>query len=221
MVNVSGQDWAKRIAEAVDELRDTEALPLVEKALSAGVDADLILSDGIMLGMKKFGERFGRGEYFLPDLLLGSDIANNCIARVRPHLHSAPKKAGTVVIGAVKGDIHSIGKELVAMQLRLGGFEVSDLGIDVPPMKFIEKASETASDIIALSAFLTSTIPYMGEVVKYLKDVGLREKFLVIIGGTGTSAEYARLIGADGWGRDCNEAVSLCQRLMASMGKNL
>ncbi|MBI4332108.1 MAG: cobalamin B12-binding domain-containing protein [Chloroflexi bacterium] len=221
MVEPDEQDLVKQIAEAVDELRDAEALPLVEKALSAGVDADLILRDGIMSGMKKFGEKFGKGEYFLPDLLLGSDIANKCIARVRPHLQSAPKKAGTVVIGAVKGDIHSIGKDLVAMQLRLGGFEVSDLGIDVPPMKFIEKASETGSDIIALSAFLTSTIPYIGEVVKYLKDVGLREKFRVIIGGTGTSADYARHIGADGWGRDGVEAVGLCQRLVASAGKSV
>ncbi|MBI4329955.1 MAG: cobalamin B12-binding domain-containing protein [Chloroflexi bacterium] len=220
VIDVAGRALVEQIAEAVDQLRDVEALPLVQKALEQGIDADLILRDGIMLGMKRFGDKFGKGEYFLPDLLLGSDIANNCIARVTPHLRSAPKKAGRVVIGAVRGDIHSIGKDLVAMQLRLGGFEVSDLGIDVPTMKFIEKASETASDIIALSAFLTSTIPYMGEVVKYLKDVGLRKKFLVIIGGTGTSADYAHRIGADGWGRDAMQAVGLCQQLMISTGQS-
>ncbi len=215
MVNAGGQNLISGIAAAVEDLRDAEALSLVDTALSRGVDAERILMDGIMVGMKIIGEKYGKGEYFLAELLGGSEIATNCIGRVTPHLRAAIKKAGKVVIGAVNGDIHSIGKDLVAMQLRLGGFEVFDLGIDVPVMKFIGRAQETGSDIIALSAFLTSTIPYMAVVVKYLKDMGLRDRFRVIVGGTGTSLEYAQRIGADGWGRDAVEAVGLCRRLVA------
>lgn len=218
MADADIQTLIAEIAAAVDELRDDQAPVLVDKAVSQGADAERVLKEGIMAGMKRTGEKFGRGEYFLAELLMGSEIANNCIARVTPHLRSTPRKTGKVVIGTVAGDIHSIGKDLVAMQLRMGGFEVHDLGIDVPAMKFIEKATATSADIIALSAFLTSTIPYMAEIVKYIEDMGLHGKFRIIIGGTGTGTEYARQIGAHGWAKDCFDAVKLCEQLVTSRG---
>lgn len=203
------------ISGAVEELRGDDAQSLVKEALAQGLSPLAVLNDGILLGMKKFGDRFGKGEYFLPELLLGADIAKRCIQLVTPHLPAGQKSQGKVVIGAVKGDVHTIGKDLVAMQLSLAGFEVHNMGIDVPTMKFIEKAQEVGADIIGLSAFLSSTIPYMAEMVKYLKDMGLRKTFFVIIGGTGTGKEYARGIGADGWAKDCFDAVPLCRQLMA------
>lgn len=203
------------ISQAVEELRGDDAQSLVKQALAQGLDPSVVLTDGILLGMKKFGDRFGKGEYFLPELLQGAGIAKRCIQMVTPLLPPAQRSQGIVVIGAVKGDVHTIGKDLVAMQLSLAGFEVHNIGIDIPTMKFIEKAQEVGADIIGLSAFLSSTIPYMAEMVKYLKDMGLKKRFSVIIGGTGTSSEYARGIGADGWAKDCFDAVPLCQQLMA------
>lgn len=204
-----------QVASAVEQLNEEEAEALVRRALGEKVDPVELLNSGVLAGMRGMGKKFSQGEYFLAELIMGSDIGKRCIDLVTPHLPSHTKrKAGVVVIGAVSSDIHSIGKDLVAMQLRISGYEVHDLGINVPTMKFIEKAKEVSADIIGQSAFLVSTIPYTAELVKYLVDMGLRKDFKVIIGGTGTSHEYARSIGADGWAKDCFDGVSLCDRLM-------
>ncbi|MBI4330178.1 MAG: cobalamin B12-binding domain-containing protein [Chloroflexi bacterium] len=203
------------VAQAVEQIREEEAEALVRRALNEGVDPAELLNKGVLLGMKGLGKKFSEGEYFLAELIMGSTIGKQCIDLITPYLPSADRrKSGVVVIGAVKSDIHSIGKDLVAMQLRISGYEVHDMGIDVPTMKFIEKAREVKADIIGQSAFLVSTIPYTAELVKYLNDTGLRKNFKVIIGGTGTSDQYARSIGADGWAKDCFDAVGLCDRLV-------
>jgi 5-methyltetrahydrofolate--homocysteine methyltransferase len=203
------------IALAVEELKDETALTLVRSALEAGVDPSAILNEGVMSGLKAIGKRFESKYYFLGELLTGSNLAEACIDILAPFL---PKNImptrGVVVIGAVQGDIHSIGYGLVAKQLELAGYEVHSLGINVPSLVFIEKAEEFNADIIALSAFLVTTIPYCNEVIKYLRDMGLRNRYKVIIGGSETNQSRAENMGADGWANDALEAVKLCDQLL-------
>lgn len=207
---------AKDLAIAITELEDDSAYEMITEALeSKKVDPLDLLQNGVMAGLSEIGRMFGTGEYFLAELVLGGDIANKCIEMLEPYLpkNEGPKK-GVVVIGAVKGDLHSIGYGLVAKQLELAGYEVHSVGVDVPSLTFIEKAKEYNADIIGLSAFLVTTIPYCAEVISYLKDMGIREKYKVIIGGTETNQEAADKMGADGWSPNATEAVKLCDRLM-------
>lgn len=207
---------AKDLAIAITELEDDSAYEMITEALeSKKVDPVDLLQNGVMAGLSEIGRMFGTGEYFLAELVLGGDIANKCIEMLEPYLpkNEGPKK-GVVVIGAVKGDLHSIGYGLVAKQLELAGYEVHSVGVDVPSLTFIEKAKEYNADIIGLSAFLVTTIPYCAEVISYLKDMGIREKYKVIIGGTETNQEAADKMGADGWSPNATEAVKLCDRLM-------
>ena len=204
----------EQVAIAIDQLKEEEAEALVQRAISEHVDPSELLTSGVLPGMKKLAEKYASGEYFLGELIVGSDIGNHCIDLISPHLPSKPKTAGVVVIGNVKSDIHSIGYQLVAMQLSLSGYEVHDVGKDTPTIKFIETAKQAKADIIGLSSFLTTSMPYMAELVKYLVDVGLRDSFKVIIGGAIASPEYARSIGADGFAKDCFEAVTLCNELL-------
>lgn len=205
----------EKIREAIVDLEEDDALELVQEALDEGVDPSAILKDAIMDGLKEIGRLFGEGEYYLAELVIGGELTDKCIELVEPHLpKNEGEKKGTVVIGAVKGDLHDIGYGLVAKQLELAGYEVHQIGIDTPSMTFIEKAKEFNADIIGLSAFLVTTIPYCAELIQYLKDLGLREKYKVIIGGTETSQAYSDEIGADGWSADAVGAVALCNRLM-------
>lgn len=204
----------EEVAKAVEELREEEARRLVDRALADKVDPDALLREGILVGMRRIGERFQSGDYFLAELTIGGDLGKECVGMVTPHLPKTSQKRGKVVIATVKGDVHNIGKDLVAMQLETAGFEVHNMGVNLPTMEIIQKAKEVNADIIGLSAFLSSTIPYTAELVRYLVDLGLRERFKIIIGGTGTSNAYAQSIGADGWARDCFEAVELCEELV-------
>jgi methylmalonyl-CoA mutase cobalamin-binding domain/chain len=169
-----------------------------------------------MRGLEQIGEKFEAEEYFLPELMLGGQIAERCIALIDPHLprdRGAPR--GVMVIGAVQGDMHDLGYSLVAKQLELVGFEVHSLGVDVAPMAFIDKAQEINADIIGLSTFLVTTIPACSEIIDYLRDMDLRERFKVIVGGGTTTQETADQLGADGWAPNAVEAVALCEGLMA------
>lgn len=205
------------IKQAIVELEEDEALELVKKAVEKGdTDPVAILKGGIMEALKEIGDKFGAGEYYLAELVLGGELADQCIEILEPYLPevTGPKK-GIVVIGAVKGDLHTIGYGLVAKQLELAGYEVHSIGIDIPSMTFIDKAKEFNADIIGLSAFLVTTIPYCGELVNYLKDMDIREKYKVIIGGAETNQDVSDAIGADGWAANAVDAVALCDRLMA------
>lgn len=205
----------EKIKEAIVELEEDDALDYVQEALDAGVDATAILKDAIMDGLKEIGRLFGEGEYYLAELVIGGELTDKCIALIEPYLpKNEGEKKGIVVIGAVKGDLHDIGYGLVAKQLELAGYEVHKIGIDTPSMTFIEKAKEYNADIIGLSAFLVTTIPYCAELIQYLKDLNLRDRFKVIIGGTETSQAYSDEIGADGWSADAVGAVALCDKLM-------
>jgi methanogenic corrinoid protein MtbC1 len=204
------------IREAIVELEDATAVALVEAAIKEGVeDPSDILKNGVMEGLKEIGARFAAGEYYLSELVLGGELTDRCIAILDPYLpKSVGPKRGVVVIGAVKGDVHSIGYGLVAKQLELAGYKVHSLGIDVPSMTFIDKAQEVHADIIGLSAFLVTTIPYCGELINYLKDMNIRDQYKVIIGGAETNQDVADAMGANGWSANATEAVLLCDRLM-------
>jgi len=205
---------AAEIAERVASLDDS-AVSEVEKALGAGLDPVELLKAGVVRGLERIGEKFEAGEYFLPELMMGGELAEQCIALIDPHLPEGTGAAqGVVVIGAVHGDIHDIGYGLVAKQLQLAGFEVHKMGVNIPAMTFIDRAQEVNADIIGLSAFLTTTIPNCREVIEYVRDMGLKDRFRVIIGGAETSQAKADQMGADGWAPSAVEAVTLCQHLM-------
>lgn len=205
----------REIYDAVWQLQKKRALELVQQGLAEGLDPVEMLQEGVVAGLRVVGDKFGAKEYFLAELVMGGKVAEPCIELIKPHLPpNAEGKQGTVVIGAVKGDLHTIGYGLVATQLELAGFEVHKLGIDLDSKYFIEKAEEYKADIIGLSAFLVTTIPYCPEVIGYLCDMGLRDKYKVIIGGTECTAEKADAMDADGWALNAVAAVPLCKRLM-------
>jgi methylmalonyl-CoA mutase cobalamin-binding domain/chain len=209
----------KEIAEAIELLEGAKAEELVKKALNEGANPWEILQEGIVKGIKAVGDRFGKGEYFLLELQEGAELAEKLLPLVKPKLttdQSKPK--GTVVMATVKGDLHDIGKNLVIMQLSLNGYKVHDMGMDNPAMNIINKAKEVEADVIGLSALLLSTIPAQEEVIQNLKELGLREKYVVVVGGGATTQKWATQIGADGWGVDAVQAVAVIDRLMEKKG---
>ena len=206
---------AGKLAQLIAGMDET-ASDAVATALEGGEDPLVVLQEGILRGLEQIGEKFEAGEYFLAELIVGSQIAEKCIALVNPHLpkdRGAPR--GVVVIGAVQGDMHDLGYSLVAKQLELAGFEVHSLGVDVAPMTFIDKAREVDADIIGLSSFLVTTLPGCSELLDYLRDMGLRERFKVILGGGATTEEIAEKLGADGWAETAVGAAALCEELVA------
>jgi 5-methyltetrahydrofolate--homocysteine methyltransferase len=202
------------VREAVWTLKKQKAFDLVQQAIEEGVDPVAILKEGVIAGLQEVGRRFGAGEYFLAELVMSGKVAEPCIDFLNPYL--PPNKEGVqgkVVIGAVTGDLHTIGYGLVTTQLELNGFEVKKLGIDLPSKHFIEKAEEHNADIIGLSAFLVTTIPYCPEVLQYMVDMGVRDKFKLIIGGTECTADKADAMDVDGWALNAVAAVPLCKHL--------
>jgi 5-methyltetrahydrofolate--homocysteine methyltransferase len=205
----------QEIRDAVWELNEEKALALVAQGLAEGLDPLAMLRQGIIAGLGVIGDKFGAGEYFLTELVMGGRLAEPCIELIRRHLPlTVEGRHGTVVIGAVKGDLHTLGYGLVAMQLELVGFEVHKLGVDLSPLHIIKKAQEHDADIIGLSAFLPTTIPSCPEVIDYLRDMGLRDRYRVIIGGAVCNAATADSMDADGWALNAVAAVPLCTRLM-------
>jgi 5-methyltetrahydrofolate--homocysteine methyltransferase len=203
------------IAQAIAELEDDEALNLVKEAMEKGEDAREILENGVMAGLREIGDRFAAKEYYLAELTMGANLVDQCLAILDPYLPKVEGvKRGVVVIGAVKGDLHSIGYGMVAKQLELAGYEVHNVGINTSSMTFIDKAREVKANIIGLSAFLVTTIPYCNEVINYVRDMGLNDQFKVIIGGTECNQEVADAMGADGFAPNASEAVKLCDQLL-------
>lgn len=203
------------IKQAIVDLEDDTALDLIKQAIEEGLEARNIMEDGIMAGLKEIGDLFQSKEYFLAELMLGGKLVEQSMEILDPYLPKAEgPKRGVVVIGAVKGDLHSIGYGMVAKRLELAGYEVHSIGIDIPAMTFIDKAREVNADIIGLSAFLVTTIPNCNQVIDYLRDMGLKDKFKVIIGGTETNQAAADNMGADGWAANAIDALKLCDKLL-------
>lgn len=165
------------------------------------------------------GNRFGDGEIYLPEMILAADAMQAFMKVASPVLEASSghkRTFGKVVLGTVKGDIHTIGKDITATMLSASGFEVTDMGVDVSPMEMINAAEQAGAKIIGLSALMTTSMPYQKEVVELLTEMNMRDRFWVIVGGGPVTADYAHKIGANGWARSAAGAVTLCEKLLRS-----
>jgi len=188
----------------------------VQAALGAGIAPGDILKSGLISAMGEVGRRFEEGEYFVPEMLIAARAMKAGLAILKPLLvDSGIEPVGKVAIGTVKGDLHDIGKNLVAMMMEGAGFEIIDLGTDVGPEKFVEAAKDGA-DIIGLSALLTTTMPSMEKTVAAITEAGVRNQVKIIIGGAPVTTAYAELIGADGYASDASQAATLAKSLIQS-----
>jgi len=205
----------KEIYEGVLNFNGEGVKSMVAKEIEAGTDVDIILNEGLIGAMDEVGARFSAGEFFVPEMLMAAQVMQQGLEVLKPHLSAGAAEAkGTVVIGTVKGDLHDIGKNLVAMMLEGAGFNVIDLGVDVAPEAFLAAAKEKGAKVVALSALLTTTMPAMADTVKVFKEAGSSSK--VIIGGAPVSSDYANQIGADGFSDSAPGAVEITRSLMAA-----
>ena len=187
----------------------------VQEALDTGIAPQQILNDGMIAAMAEVGRLFEEGEFFVPEMLVAAKTMQNGMAFLKPHLaETGVKSAGKVVLGTVKGDLHDIGKNLVGLMLEGAGFEVMDLGIDVPAEKFVEAAQAGDVKIVGLSALLTTTMLNMKSAIDALKDAGLHGNVKVMVGGAPLTDAYAKEIGADGYATDASRAVKLAKSLV-------
>jgi len=206
----------KDIYQAVVDRKKDDIANLVQAEIDDGTDISSILRDGLIASMDYIGDQFAEGKMFFPEMLLAAQTMKTGMKVLKPSLvDTGVSSVGTVIAGTVKGDLHDIGKNLVAMMLEGGGFSVVDLGFDVEPMAFVNAAKEINADIIAMSALLTTTMPKMGETIKILKEEGIRDQVKVIIGGAPVTSKFADEIGADGYGSDGPAAVELARKLTA------
>jgi methanogenic corrinoid protein MtbC1 len=197
------------IASLIADVDEDKTLAEVRRALSGSADP-LSLLEELRQGMSAVGDRFESKEYFLPELILSAEIFKEAIALIEPHLKGRRVSSrGLVVIGTVQGDIHDIGKNIVATMLRCAGYEVHDLGIDVPPQAFVDKVKETGTGLVAMSGLLTLAFETMKETVGALADAGLRNSVKVIIGGGPVNEKVVEFCGADAYGKDPADAVRL------------
>ena len=204
---------AKDLVNTLADLKEEEALKIVRDRLSTGEDPLKILQDA-RKGMETVGNRFADSEYFIPDLVYSGEILKEITDMVKPELTKVAesKKLGKVVFGTVAGDIHDIGKDIVVFMLDVNGFEVHDLGIDVPVQKFVDKIKETGAPIVGLSGFLALAFDSMKETVEAIKAAGLRDKVKVMIGGGQMSDEIKNYTGADAYGKDAMAGVALAKK---------
>jgi 5-methyltetrahydrofolate--homocysteine methyltransferase len=210
-------DFLSPIAQGVQKGDDKKVAELVGKALDSGISAPDILEKGLVLGIQALGRLFKDGKAYLPEILISCRAVNRGVEVLKPHLANVdiPNK-GTVVIGTVEGDMHDIGKNLVKLMLESNGFRVEDLGVDVTPDLFVSSARSKDANIVAMSALLTMTTVSMPDVIKALKEAGLRDKVKIMIGGAPITREFADQIGAEGYAEDCVSAVDEALRLMKS-----
>jgi 5-methyltetrahydrofolate--homocysteine methyltransferase len=208
----------KNVFDNIMEGNAGEVKDKVEAALAAGIHPSVILNEGMIDAMEEVGRLFEEGEYYVPEMLIAARAMQAGLGILKPHLLASDvKSAGKIVIGTVKGDLHDIGKNLVAMMLEGAGFEIIDLGVDVSPEKFVETVrSSEGVQAVAMSALLTTTMPAMKTTIEALAAAGLRDQVKVMIGGAPITADYATMIGADGFSPDASRAVSLAKSLVAA-----
>jgi len=209
--------------DLLDSLKDTivaideeKAKEVAESVVSGKIDPGIAIKYSIAEAAVKIGEKFDTGEYFLPHLVMAGDLMGVVSAILEKNI-SAEKieQKKIIVIGTVQADMHSVGKNLVATMLKAGGFEVHDMGVDVPSMSIIQKAKEVNADMIALSSLLTTTMPYQKEVIEDMASMGIRDKYKVMIGGGPVTKTFADEIGADGYGKDAIEALEVAKKLLS------
>jgi len=208
------QRLLESLKKAIIDIDEVTAEKVAEEIIDNRIEPNMAIKYAIADGAVEVGEKFDSGEYFLPHLVMAGDLMD-AVGKILEKNIPAEQivKKRIVIIGAVQGDMHSVGKNLVATMLRSGGFEILDMGVDVTSMAFIDKAKEINADMIALSSLLTTTMPYQKEVVEDLKAMGIRDRFKVMIGGGPVTRAYAEDIGADGYGKDAMEAVEEAKKL--------
>ncbi len=211
----SAEELERELFEAIVEGDEERSRRAARELISRGVEPREIVSSVMVPAMRRVGELFERGEYFIPELVLSAEAFRAAMEEVRPALRGggAPARA-VVVLGTVRGDIHELGKNLAAVVFEAEGFEVVDLGVDVPPEKFAEAVEKYGAKVVGMSALMTTTMLEQRNVVEELKRRGLRDKVIVVAGGAPVTEEWVREIGADVWGRDAFEAVAVVKRLL-------
>jgi len=204
---------SKALIDAITDMREDDALKLTQELLASGTDPLTILDD-CREAMTAVGQRFEAGEYFVPELILAGEILKSISAEVKPRLKQggAAKQGAKVLLGTVKGDIHDIGKDIVNFMLDVNGFQVTDLGVDVPPEKFVEQIKLLQPPVVALSGFLTLSYSSMKEAVDAIKAAGLRDGVKIMIGGGAVDQQICAYAGADAFGKDAMAAVSLAKQ---------
>jgi len=205
----------KALTESVIKGDIKTALAETQSALDAGSNARDILDNGLIAAMDEVGERFTKGLIFVPQMLRSAKTMQQCMKLLEPLFQEGDVTSkGKVLIGTVKGDLHDIGKNLVSMMMEGAGFTITDLGVDVPPEKFVQKAQEVEPDIVAMSALLSTTMPAMPRTIEALQKAGIRDKVKVMIGGAPVTEKYAQEIEADSYAFDAGSAVSKAKKLL-------
>jgi len=204
------------IKQSIIGMDRAKVVELTRKALDEGIKPEKLLYEALTPGMDIVGEEYEKGIKFIPEMLMSAEALRDAMELLKPILtKSELSRAGKVVMGTVEGDIHNIGKQIVSMMLEGAGFEVYDLGIDVPAEKFVEKAKQEKADIVGMSAFLTTTGLRFLDVIEALQEAGIREQVKIMIGGAAASGKYAETIGADGYGANASAAVRLAKSFIS------
>jgi 5-methyltetrahydrofolate--homocysteine methyltransferase len=212
------EEIISKLRNAIIGLDKDKAKELAEEGIKAGMDPLDLINDGIRSALDVLGERFSKGDLFLPELMLSSKAADMAVAILEPEIlkrGGTSNKLGKVLLVTVKGDIHDIGKNIVALLMKSAGFEVVDLGVDRTAEEALAAAKENEVSVIGLSALLTTTMPNMQAFIEFLEESGVRDQYKVIVGGAPITQEYADQIGADGYGADATRAVAITKRLLA------
>ncbi|MGA7192205.1 MAG: corrinoid protein [Anaerolineales bacterium] len=208
------------LSQSVIDGNRSQTQELVKKAIAENLPAEQILKEGLIRAMTEVGHKFECGEYFVPEMLIAARAMQSGLSLLRPYLITAKVQAiGKVIIGTVQGDLHDIGKNLVAMMLEGAGFEVIDLGVDVSPEKYVQAVKEHHPNLVACSALLTTTMPRMKDIIDALKENGLRDQVKVMIGGAPVTESFANQIGADASALDAASASTCAQGLILEIKK--
>lgn len=207
-----------KITQSLVDIEPDKTVALTEEALAADLTPLVIINEGLVPGMDIIGEKFQTGEYFLPQMVIAATAMQQAMEVLEPELRArqeAMEVPGTLVIGTVEGDIHEIGKSLVATMMSANGFRVHDVGVDVTAETFVETVKETGANLLGLSALLTTTMTKQRDVIEALEEAGLRDQVKVMVGGAPVTPEWAETIGADGYAEDVIGAVELARHLLS------
>ena len=208
----------KELQDSIIAGQKDKAIELVDTLLQAGSSPNEVITEGLIKGMSIVGENWKAGQMFIPEVLMAADIVNEGMVKLRPLMigdESLNIHTGKFLIGTVHGDIHNIGKNLVSVVLQSGGFEVIDIGVDIPVEKFVKAVKEYNPDILGLSALLTLTMPRMKEVIEAIQQNGLRDKVRIMVGGAPITQDFAEAVGADAYASDAISALERARKLMA------
>jgi corrinoid protein of di/trimethylamine methyltransferase len=219
MVPMTDNELIDQITQAVIDGEAGTAISATRTALESGLDPLRVLNDGLMVGADEVGKRFESGDFYLPELMLAGRALKAAMEILKPllagkSLSSTGRGNGNIVIATIQTDIHDIGKNIVASMLTAAGFNVTDLGVDVPLKTIVDKAEELGAQVIALSALLTTSMPYMKDLISLLVGRGLRQKYIVLVGGASVTEAWASDIGADGTARNAAQAVTLIRSIL-------